>query len=77
MIDQDQEVALLLVEGDVVQVQEAEEAEGLELLHPEAEDLAVARLEGVVDPEVHHRDVGNVHRLLNRPKLMSICLAEM
>ena len=71
------EVALLLVEGDVVQVQGEEEVEGPDLPHPEAEDLEVARLEEVVDPEVHHPDVVNVHRLPNRPKLMSICLAEM
>jgi len=72
-----QEVAPLLVEGDVVQAQGEEVVEGPELLHPEAEDLEVARLKEVVDPEVLHPDVVNVHRLLNRPKLMSICLAEM
>lgn len=77
MIVPDLEVALLLVEEDVVQAPGDEGVEDQEVLHLGAEDLEAVRQEVVADLKVHRLNVGNAPQLLSQRRLTLICWAEM
>lgn len=73
MIVPDLEVALLLVEEDVVQAPGDEGVEDQEVLHLGAEDLEAVRQEVVADLKVHRLNVGNAPQLLSQRRLTLIC----